>query len=517
MEQNQMQFAALIEEAIRAGRGVLNPHGALMVDTGKWTGRAVEARRIVDRPEIRADVAWGKVNKPIAPAESDTVFAAIAQRLQHVKSYQMKGFVGPFPVEVHSTSPWHIAFAQALFRATRIDAFKGWDKQEPIRIYHEPYLTTSELGCECEQETLVALDLQKRRVVIAGTAYAGEIKKSAFSMANFLLPKLGILSMHASANVREDGSETCVLFGLSGTGKTTLSADADRALIGDDEILWSSTGISNLEGGCYAKLIHLTEDREPEIFRAVNRFGAILENVVYDRGTREVNFDSSMRTENTRGAYPISHIEHIHPQGIEAPFPRTIVFLTADAFGALPAVAKLDPWQAQYHFVSGYTAKVAGTELGVKEPTATFSQCFGAPFMPRAASTYAAMLAEKAAAAGAEFWMLNTGWFGGGYGRGTRFPLPVTRALLRAIQSGKLSSAPAVTHPVFGFQVPISCPDVEGKWLVMPSGPEVRALAEKFDANAEALGAEISTEVRRKGGPRLSAEATTKPMVVATR
>lgn len=502
MEQNHLQFTALIEETIRSGRGVLNPYGALMVDTGKWTGRAVEARRIVDRPEIHAEVAWGKVNKPISPVESDAVFAAIAQRLQSVKSYQMSGYVGPFRVEVHSTSPWHIAFAQTLFRATRIDAFKGWDKQEVIRIYHEPYLSTSELGCECGLETLVALDLQKRRVVITGTAYAGEIKKSAFSMANFLLPKLGILSMHASANVREDGSETCVLFGLSGTGKTTLSADADRALIGDDEILWSSTGISNLEGGCYAKLIHLTEDREPEIFKAVNRFGAILENIVYDRGTRKVNFDSAARTENTRGAYPISHIDHIHPQGIEAPFPRTIVFLTADAFGALPAVAKLDSWQAQYHFISGYTAKVAGTELGVKEPTATFSQCFGAPFMPRPAAIYASMLADKAAASGAEFWLLNTGWFGGGYGHGTRFPLPVTRAILRAIQSGKLSNVPSVAHPTFGFQVPTSCPEVEAKWLAIPGGPEVQGLAEKFDANAESLGSEISSEVRRKGGPK---------------
>lgn len=502
-----MSKISLIEEAIRLGKATLSYTGALIVDTGKFTGRAADRRFIARYPELENKINW-KGNKAIDVELKAQLLAGIRNKFKEVQTYQYKGFVGGFPIEVTSTSPWHILFAQNMFRDQAIEAFKekcaAWGT---IKIYHDPYGTTAEHGLDVGNDTAIILDPVDLTICITGTIYAGEIKKSAFSLCNYLFPEMGIFPMHASANCREGGKQSSVLFGLSGTGKTTLSAASERMLIGDDEIIWSDTGLSNLEGGCYAKLINLSERAEPQIFRATNKFGAILENVVADEVTRKVDFNDDSKTENTRGSYDIKALENCFNQNVEAQAPETVIFLTADAFGALPAVAKLDSYQAQYHFISGYTAKVAGTELGVTEPEATFSACFGAPFMPRHPSEYAKLLADKIAKHKTSVWILNTGWTKG-YGKGPRFPIQVSRELLRAIQTGKLDKEDMVKHPVFGFMVPTACPGVDDSYLQIPKGPEVRLLAEKFISNMDRIGAGVvSPEVILKGGPILSADS----------
>jgi phosphoenolpyruvate carboxykinase (ATP) len=378
----------------------------------------------------------------------------------------------------------------------------GGRAAKKIHILHDPFGKVLDLGVQFSSDVLVILDPVELRVAIIGTAYAGEIKKAAFSLCNYWLPHDGILPMHASANCLEDGSETTLLFGLSGTGKTTLSASPDRLLIGDDEIAWGQNGIFNLEGGCYAKLINLNPEREPEIYRACNRFGAILENVVFDAWSRRVDFDSAARTENTRGSYSLREYEKAYAQNLSAEAPRNIVFLLADAFGATPAVARLDPWQAQYHFLAGYTAKVAGTEMGVREPKATFSACFGEPFMPLHPTVYSEMLARFSERCKTRLWLLNTGWTNGGYGKSSRFPLTVTRSILSAIQSGDLERQRAIRHPIFGFEVPQSCPGVDSKWLEAPMGAEVRGLARKFIENMRRFDQGIDRRIL-EGGPTL--------------
>jgi phosphoenolpyruvate carboxykinase (ATP) len=306
--------------------------------------------------------------------------------------------------------------------------------------------------------------------------------------------------MHASANCLADGSHSCVIFGLSGTGKTTLSAQDGRYLIGDDESAWSQTGLTNLEGGCYAKLVNLTPEKEPEIFSAVNRFCSILENVAYDPSTRVPDFSSVALTENTRGSYKLNALERVFSQTREADLPETIVFLTADAFGALPAVARLDEWQMRYHFMSGFTAKVAGTEMGLKEPKAAFSACFGAPFMPRSPSVYANLLAERARESGASVWLLNTGWVGG-YQKGSRFPLPLTRRILEMIQNGELQQSKFTKHPIFGFDVPTSVKGIDQEILMTPTGPQVEELAKMFIKNQEKFKDADAQEIIARGGP----------------
>ncbi len=491
----------MIEETIRLGLGKLSSDGALMVDTGEFTGRAAKFRYVVQRPEVQDTVDWGAVNRPIDLNFATDFYNAIEKNVNENKNYSMSGFVGCFPITVNSKSPQHILFAQNMFREAVIDDIDSEIQiDKPIQVYHAPYDTVSDLGLDHSQETLIILDLVEKKVGIVGTAYAGEIKKSAFSVCNYLMPDVGIFPMHSSANCTPDGTNACVLFGLSGTGKTTLSADHTRAIIGDDEIIWSDRGLSNLEGGCYAKLIDLTKETEPEIFDASNRYGSMLENVVYDSDARTVDFSDGTKTENTRGSYDITALENVFDQSKESDQPRTIVFLTADAFGALPAVSKLDSNQAQYHFMSGYTAKVAGTELGVTEPSATFSACFGAPFMPRHPCVYAALLAKKAKENNATVWLLNTGWVNG-YTSGKRFPIGVSRQILAMIQSGELDKQPTVEHPVFGFQVPTSCPEVDPELLKMPTGPVVNELAQKFVNNFESMASVVSRDVLEKGGP----------------
>lgn len=516
MGANPSGIANFAEEAICQKQASLLASGALAVQTGRHTGRAASSRFVVRSPMTETSVDWGDVNKPFSEGEGRGFMRDLQRRLAEEKVFTVNGFIGPFPIEVLTTSSWHAAFAENMFREHFTEALAHQAARMSggvgtIRIWHDPYTKASSYGISAPEDAFILLDPERFTVGICGTAYAGEIKKSAFSMANYFLPMADVLSMHASANCLEDGSASCVIFGLSGTGKTTLSAQAGRHLIGDDEIAWSASGLSNLEGGCYAKLINLTEEKEPDIFRAVNQFGSIMENVVFDEATRVPDFSIDTRTENTRGSYKIGSLERVFDQRREASQPETIVFLTADAFGALPAVAKLDEWQMRYHFMSGFTAKVAGTEIGLKEPKAAFSACFGAPFMPRSPSVYANLLARKATETGASVWLLNTGWIGG-YRNGRRFPLPLTRRLLEMIQSGEMAESKFTRHPIFGFEVPQTVKGIEPELLQMPQGPQVEELARLFAKNQTKFKDDDSREICARGGPSLADSEATAPI-----
>ncbi|MCM2277431.1 MAG: phosphoenolpyruvate carboxykinase (ATP) [Oligoflexia bacterium] len=493
----------------------LSDRGALIVSTGAFTGRAARKKFIARNSATERRIAWGAVNQPVPDAEARRIWDALEAKFRAATGsgpragvHPYRGFVGPYALSFKTCSAWHAAFARNMFRATPAPLgprLLERTRRVSLQILHDPDTRLSELGVSFPTEAAIILDPARCRIAIVGTGYAGEIKKAAFSLCNILLPDLGILPMHAAANCFADGRGTSVLFGLSGTGKTTLSADPDRYLIGDDELAWSPTGISNLEGGCYAKLIDLDPEKEPLIYRAVNRPGAILENVGFEPGTGRVDFSDRSRTENTRGSYPLSSLEKTFDPDREADEPSTIVFLTADAFGALPAVARLDEFQAQYHFISGYTAKVAGTELGVSRPEATFSACFGAPFMPLHVTVYARLLASLARRSGASVWLLNTGWLGEDAGHGPRIPIPVSRGLLAAIQSGALDSVPMRIHPIFGFEIPLECPGVPAEFLRIPEGQAVAELARRFAANIDRISTEVPGGVPRdileKGGP----------------
>ncbi|PIU00515.1 MAG: phosphoenolpyruvate carboxykinase (ATP) [Bdellovibrionales bacterium CG10_big_fil_rev_8_21_14_0_10_45_34] len=479
------------------------PYGALVVDTRPRTGRSTKERFVVKRAETEKAIDWGVVNQPIDADKADQFFELAQKYLGALSARQFQGAVGPCSLTVQTTSDWHVGFCQNMFRT---EPFKvnGLKEFSTIQIFHVPDKTPAELGMAFDYDVAILLDPYKSQVLIVGTAYAGEIKKSAFTMMNYLLPEQNVLSMHASANCKPDGSSSTVLFGLSGTGKTTLSTASDRSMIGDDEIVWTDGGLFNLEGGCYAKLIDLDPQKEPGIFSAIHKPGAILENVVLTQDGSDVDFTNRSITENTRGSYSLENLDDVYNQHTYASQPENIVFLVADAFGALPAVAKLDHWQTQYHFVSGYTAKVAGTEMNVTEPQAVFSQCFGAPFMPRPAQVYAKLLAEKVQAHKCNVWLLNTGWMEGGYVKSQRYPISVSRALLRSIQDGSLLSADMVKHPIFGFSVPQSCQGIDEKFFRIPEGPAVTALAKRFQDNMkkhEASG--MDPHVVANGGPRV--------------
>jgi len=498
-----MKSEEFIEKALETKIGTLSPDGALMVKTGASTGRSPKERFVVRHPEMENEIDWSSFNQPIDVAFASNYFSKLEQKINAGDSSEINEYIGCFKVKVKSLSPWHLAFAKNMFRESFIESLKSQIKDDiEIQILHDPYGSVKDLGIEWKGDKAIIVDPLNLKVGIIGTAYAGEVKKSAFGLCNFLLPKYGIMPMHSSANCTSEGTNSSILFGLSGTGKTTLSADPKRGLIGDDEIIWSNKGVSNLEGGCYAKLINLSKEDEPEIYSAANRSGSILENVVFNEETKKIDFCDSKYTENTRASYDIKALSNVYDQNKEAEHPKSIIFLTADAFGGLPAVAKLDEWQAQYHFISGYTAKVAGTEIGVVEPEATFSACFGAPFMPRPAGVYGELLAKLIKEHNVSVWLLNTGWVKG-YGNSDRFPIPVSRALLTAIQSGSLNDVEMKKHPVFGFQVPVEVPGVDKQWFEVPEGPQVMALAKKFMANAEANSKTISKEVIEKGGPMI--------------
>lgn len=500
--------AFFIEESIRLGLAQFCETGALVVTTGKHTGRAAQDKFVVRDATTEGTVNWGNVNQPYNPED----FAAMKQRVEahlaKTKTYQIQASIGAsadhaIPVNVTTTVPWQGLFSLNMFRPA---SGAAQSNEKPITILHAPEFEAIAATDKTRSSTFIIMDFANRTVLIGGTYYAGEVKKSAFTMANYYYPAKDVLPMHCSANVGKAG-DTTLFFGLSGTGKTTLSADPQRLLIGDDEHGWDCNGVFNLEGGCYAKLIRLSKEQEPEIYAASNQFGAIMENVVIDPETRKADLDSDKLTENTRASYPLSHLERLQPNGRGA-HPNHIIFLTADAFGVMPPVARLDAQQASYHFISGYTAKVAGTEQGVKEPTAAFSTCFGAPFMPLHSIVYAQLLAEKIRKHNCQVWLVNTGWMGGAYGVGKRISLKATRAILDAIQSGELEKGKFRKDPYFGFEVPISCPNVESKLLdpaalwANPADHATQAdmLVAKFRDNFKSYAGKVNPEIVA-GGP----------------
>lgn len=470
----------MISLALKKNLGRLTQTGVFTTLTGKYTGRATKQRYITSRSNIESLVDWGEVNHKISVEQSESFLKNLKDKLKSSDSYSFEGYAGPFGVAVESASPWHIAFCCNMFREKLFHTEGSFGEQ--IKVWHHPYIKASELLEGYADEALIVLDLGRREIGIVGTGYAGEIKKGVFTTCNFWAPEYDSFPMHASANCLEDSSSSCVLFGLSGTGKTTLSASPERALIGDDEIIWSNEGLYNLEGGCYAKLIDLQREKEPEIFDAAHSKYAIMENVAMDE-KGQVDFSDSSLTENSRASYPLKVLSKVFPQDKTSKIPANVVFLTADAFGALPAVARLDLDQAEYFFISGYTAKVAGTEMGIKEPKAAFSACFGAPFMPRPASFYAGLLRKKVEDSGAKVWLLNTGWTQGGYGVGERFPLQVSRSLLRAIQSGVLDKTSMEKHPIFGFDVPTQVEGVDAKYSGMGNLQKAGDLKKLFEDN----------------------------------
>jgi phosphoenolpyruvate carboxykinase (ATP) len=452
--------APLVEHAVRRGEGLLAKDGPLVVRTGQHTGRSAKDKYTV-KDELTADVIWwNNGNKPMEPDAFDRLHAdfllALADKDQ---LYVADLYGGSQPehrvrVRVVNELAWHNLFIRTML--VRPEARELADFEPEFTIIDLPSFHADPERHGSRSETVVAVNFTKKLILIGGTAYAGEMKKSVFGLLNFLLPPQGIMPMHCSANIGPDG-DTAIFFGLSGTGKTTLSADPNRTLIGDDEHGWSDTAVFNFEGGCYAKMIRLSAEAEPEIYATTRRFGTVLENVVFDPVTRELDLNDNSLAENSRGAYPIDFI----PNSSEAnmgPLPRNIVMLTADAFGVLPPIAKLTPDQAMYHFLSGYTAKVAGTEIGVTEPEATFSTCFGAPFMPRHPSVYGNLLKERIARGEVDCWLVNTGWTGGKYGVGKRMPIKVTRALLNAALDGSLKQGDFRKDPNFGFDVPSELP-----------------------------------------------------------
>ncbi|MDQ3938491.1 MAG: phosphoenolpyruvate carboxykinase (ATP) [Chloroflexota bacterium] len=456
-----LSVAALYEKAIERGEGQLAAAGPLVVRTGRHTGRLPRDKYIVDEPGSHDGVWWGGFNQPISERGYERLRARFIRHINEREMFVQDCFVGADPryrrsVRAYTETAWASIFCDNLFirpKATELIGFRP-----NFTIINAPSFRADPTRDGTRGETVILVHLSRQEILIGGTRYAGEMKKGAFGIMNYRLPDEGVLPMHSSVNVGRDG-DVAVFFGLSGTGKTTLSADPERILIGDDEHGWSEEGVFNFEGGCYAKTIRLSHIYEPDIYSTTRRFGTILENVVVDPETRELDLDSDELTENTRGAFPLHFISNSSDEGI-ADHPSTIIFLTADAFGVLPPVSRLSHDQAMYHFISGYTAKLAGTEVGVKEPQATFSTCFGAPFMPRHPGVYARMLGERLARHDVPVWLVNTGWTGGPYGTGERMNIAHTRQMVRAALSGALDGVPTRTDPVFRVEVPTSCPDV---------------------------------------------------------
>jgi phosphoenolpyruvate carboxykinase (ATP) len=501
-----LSAARLCEEAVRRGEGVLAASGALVCTTGAHTGRSPQDKYIVRDSSTAEQVWWGTVNRPLDPAYFEVLEADVANYFSGREAFVQECCAGAdpeyrLPVRVVTDRAWHSLFARNLLIPRAADA--PVDAQVTI-------VDASGFRCDparhgTRSDVCVALHLARRLVIITGTGYAGEIKKSVFTLLNFLLPGQDVLPMHCSANVGRAG-DVALFFGLSGTGKTTLSSDACRQLIGDDEHGWSERGVFNFEGGCYAKLIRLSREAEPQIFGATERFGAVLENVIVDDETRVPDFDDASITENTRGAYPLAFIDNHVPEA-RAGHPAAIVMLTADAFGVLPPIARLSPAQAMYHFLSGYTARVAGTERGVKDPSAVFSTCFAAPFLPLRPSVYARSLGQKIARHQSATWLVNTGWIGGPAGAGHRISIAHTRAIVAAALSGGLQRVAMRTDPVFGLEVPVSCPGVPDTALdprrTWPDGTAydamARRLAAMFRDNFQGFAPDVSAEVGAAG------------------
>ena len=454
----------LYEKIIQRNEGVISHLGPVCVTTGEHTGRAPHDKFVVQEPSSQENIWWGKVNRPFAVEQFEALYSRILAYLQGKELFVQDCCAGADPkhqlhIRVITENAWQSLFARNMFIQIKdLDKLESHDPA--FTIIHVPEFKAVPSIDGTNSEVFVIIDYGKQLVLIGGTSYAGEIKKSVFTILNYLLPqKHSVLSMHCSANMtRVD--DAAIFFGLSGTGKTTLSADSSRKLIGDDEHGWSDRGVFNFEGGCYAKVIRLSRKAEPEIYECTRRFGTILENVVLDPTTRRLDLDDSSLTENTRASYPLTHIKNAVTAGMGG-HPKNVIMLTCDAYGVMPTVAKLTPQQAMYHFISGYTAKVAGTEKGMsREPTAIFSTCFGAPFMTLHPSVYAKMLGERIAKHKVECWLVNTGWTGGPYGLGNRMEISHTRAMIKAILEGELNDVATFTDPIFGLHIPKSVPAV---------------------------------------------------------
>ncbi|HEU4671288.1 MAG TPA: phosphoenolpyruvate carboxykinase [Candidatus Limnocylindrales bacterium] len=493
-----LPVAALYERALAADEGILAANGPLVVRTGKHTGRSPKDKFIVRDASTEDTIWWGAVNQPIDREHYARFRGRLLGYLSERELYAQDLFVGADPahrrsVRVYTETAWASIFARNLFRRPSADELASFVPN--FTIIDAPSFRADPATDGTRSETAILLDLANMELLIAGTMYAGEIKKSAFTVMNYLLPDEGVLPMHSSVNVGENG-DPAIFFGLSGTGKTTLSADPYRTLIGDDEHGWGPNGLFNFEGGCYAKTIRLSPMYEPDIFATTKRFGTILENVDLDPLTRALDLDSERITENTRGAYPLDFIGNASETGMTG-HPRNVVLLTADAFGVLPPISRLTREQAMYHFLSGYTAKLAGTEVGVTEPKATFSTCFGAPFMPRHPAEYARMLGERLERHDTKAWFVNTGWTGGPFGVGHRMNINHTRSMVRAALSGALDSVATRRDPFFGLDVPVSCPDVPPEFLDPRSTWSDK---DAYDAQAAKLAAMFAANFRQYEG-----------------
>jgi phosphoenolpyruvate carboxykinase (ATP) len=506
--------AFLYEAALKYEKGsTISSTGALIAYSGKKTGRSPTDKRVVDEPETRDDVWWGNVNIKL-DTQSFLINRERAIDFLNTKErlYVIDAFAGWDPkyrlkIRVIATRAYHALFMHNMLIRPTESELANFGEPDYV-IYNAGGFPANKHTAGMTSSTSIDLSFGKREFVILGSEYAGEMKKGVFTIMNYLMPKQGVLSMHCSATMARDGSDTSILFGLSGTGKTTLSADPKRLLIGDDEHCWSDQGTFNIEGGCYAKVIKLSKEQEPDIWNSLS-FGAVLENVSYDQTSRVVDYDNISFTENTRGSYVLDSIPNAKLPAIGG-HPKNVIFLTADAFGVLPPVSKLTPGQAMFHYISGYTAKVAGTEVGVKDPEPTFSPCFGGPFLVWHPTKYAELLAEKLKKHGAQTWLVNTGWSGGAYGTGSRIKLKYTRAIIDAIHAGALHNVPTVEDPIFGFAVPQSCPDVPAEILTPRNtwadkaayDEKAKKVAQLFRDNFKKYEAGASAEVKA-GGPKL--------------
>lgn len=496
----QLSPEELINQTLQRGMGELDEKGALVVSTGRYTGRCPQHRYIVRDAATMNTVDWNTINQPMDEDTFEVFLQEVLTYLEGRELWVRDAWMGASRrwrqrLRVVTELPWADLFVHHLFLPRTSDLHDAYD----WLVLHVPHFTRP---ADHAQQPCIALHFTRRLILISGTAYTGEIKKSVFTAMNYALPQQGVLTMHCSANMDEQG-QSALFFGLSGTGKTTLSCTTDRRLIGDDEHGWDETGIFNLEGGCYAKCIHLNPDTEPVIAAAIGE-GTLVENMRFHPGTKRLNFEDQSITENIRAAFPLTQVPY-HVEDHCGPAPRWIFFLICDAHGVLPPVARLTVPQAIYQFLSGYTAKVAGTETGVVAPKATFSTCFGAPFMPLHPTVYARMLEEKITHHGVSCWLINTGWMGGPYGVGQRIPLPITRGILSAIFAGKLDDADFVPHPAFGFMVPQHCPGVPDSWL-KPGGSwddplayeqATRQLVHAFQQNFQRFAAYVSKAVQQ--------------------
>jgi len=496
----------LIEQALARGEGLLSDGGALAVRTGEHTGRSPRDKFVVGGEPGDAEIWWGEVNQPMAPAAFAQLQSDVLDFLDRHDTFAVDASVCAdpayaTPVRVVTHRAWHALFARTMFRPAL-----GTSAADPLIVLHAPGFAADPRRHETRSSTVIALSLEQRLVVIAGTEYAGEIKKAVFTALQALLPAAGVATMHCSANVGASG-DVALFFGLSGTGKTTLSSDGERLLVGDDEHGWADAGVFNFEGGSYAKTIDLSPEAEPEIHAAATRFGTLLENVPLDAASRAPRFDDRSLTENTRAAFPLETLGRVEPSG-RGSHPRNLIFLSADAFGVLPPVARLTQDQALYWYLSGYTARLAGTEKGLSGASATFSACFGAPFLPLPPTRYAALLGERIDRHAPAVWMVNTGWTGGGPGTGKRMPISLTRAIVRSILDGSLAAVPATPDPVFGVLVPDTLPGIDGA----PLRPrEAWADPGAYDRAARRLAVDIGDNFRRFRGSVSPAVAAAGP------